>query len=61
MTFMLKVEEMCQKVSKSKQAKTAESTIARYIGTQLTCLSVIKGNVALCMCSQIEYLHPFKV
>merc|ERR1712137_983066 len=60
MAFMLKLEEMCQKVAKSKQAKTAESGISRYIGSQLTCLSVIRGNVALCMCSPIEFLYPFK-
>ena len=61
MLFMLKLEEMCQKVERSKQAKSAESQISRYIGSQLTCLSVIHGNVALCMCSPIEFLYPFKV
>ena len=58
---MLKLEEMCQKIEKSKQAKAAEANIQRYIGTQLTCISVIRDDVALCLCSPVDYVYPFKV
>jgi len=58
--LLVKVEDMCNKVAKSKEAKKEESQIARYSGSQLSCLAIRKQNVALCLCSKIEYVAMFK-
>lgn len=59
--FLVKIEDMCEKIAQTKEAKKEEADLARCVGVNLNCVSLIRNNNALCFCTEFDYIYAFLV